>query len=109
MMRQMVRLPDGRHPTSVMYSQMDFNPHYDVGQERYGYPCQEPQVEQLVGNSKQDRIDDKDGCPESEFHSDVLGIRRCRMMQSVAHGGRLIEARPVHCPAVICILDPVRP
>ena len=55
----MVRLPGIRHPSSVVYSQVDFYPHHDVGQERSSYPCQYPQVEQLVGNSKQQNIGDK--------------------------------------------------
>lgn len=105
----MVRLPGSRHPSPVVYSQVDFYSHHNVGQERGSYPCQHPQVKQLVGNSKQQNIGDKDGSPESEFHCDVMGIGRCRMMQSVTHGSRLVQARPVHRPAMICILDPVRP
>jgi hypothetical protein len=30
-------------------------------------------------------------------------------MQSVSHGSRLVQARPVHRPAMVGILDPVRP
>jgi hypothetical protein len=37
-------------------------------------------VEQLVGNSKEQNIRDKDGSPEFEVHGDVLGIGRRRMM-----------------------------
>jgi len=97
----MVRLPGIRHPSSVVYSQVDFCPHHDVGQERSSYPCQYPQVEQLVGNSKQQNIGDKDGSPESECHCDVLGIGRRRTMESVTHGSRLVQARPVHRPAMV--------
>ena len=69
-----------RHPPSVVYAQVDLYAHYHVGQERSRYPCQYPQVEQLVGNSKEQNIRDKDGSPEFEVHGDVLRIGRRRMM-----------------------------
>ena len=53
MVRQMMRPPGIWHPSSVVNSQVDLYPHYDVDQERNGDPCQYPQVEQVVGNSKQ--------------------------------------------------------
>jgi hypothetical protein len=40
----MVRLPGIRHPSSDVYSQVDFYPHHDVGQERCSYPGQYLQV-----------------------------------------------------------------
>ena len=109
MVRQMMRPPGIWHPSSVVCSQVNFYPHYDVGQERNSHPCQYPQVEQVVGNSKEQKVGDEDGSPETECHCDVLGIGGRRMMQSVTHGSRLVQARPVHRPAMICILDPVRP
>jgi hypothetical protein len=90
-----------------VYAQVDLYPHHHVGQERRRYPSQYPQVEQLVGNREEQSIRDKNGNPESDGHGDVLGIRRRRMMQRVTHGSRLVQARPVHRPAMICILDPV--
>src|SRR5437899_515775 len=99
--------PGIRHPPSVVYAQVDLYSHYYVGQERSRYPCQYPQVEQLVRNSKEENIRGKDRAPESESHGDVLGIGWRRMMQRVTHGSRLVQARPMHRPAMICILDPV--
>jgi hypothetical protein len=64
MVRQMMRPPGIRHPSSVVYSQVDLYPHHDVGQERSSYPLSYPQ---------------------------------------------LVQARPVHRPAMVGILDPVRP
>src|SRR5438270_6758321 len=105
----MVCPPGIRYPPSVVYAQVDLYPHHNVGQERRSYPCQYPQVERLVRNSKEENIRGKDRAPESESHGDVLGIGRRRMMQRVAHGSSLVQTRPVHRPAMICILDPVRP
>ena len=34
MVRQMMRPPGIRHPSSVVYSQVDLYPHHDVGEER---------------------------------------------------------------------------
>jgi len=98
-----------RHPSSVVYAQVDHYPDHDVGEESSTYACQYLQVEQLVGNSKEQNVGDKDSSPESKCHRDVLGVGGRRMMQSVTHGSSLVHARPVHRPAMICILDPVRP
>ena len=88
---------------------MDLYPYYDVGQERSRYPRQNPKVEQAVGNREEQNVYDKDETPEAECHCDVLGIGGRRMMQSVTHRSRLVQARPMHRPAMICIFDPVRP
>jgi hypothetical protein len=90
-----------------VYAQVNLDPQDKVGQERSRYPGEYPQVEQLVGNSKKQNIRDKDGNPKSDVHGDVLGIGRHRMVQRVTHGSSLVQAGPVHRPAMICILDPV--
>jgi len=64
-------------------------------------------VKQPVENSKEQNIGDEDGNPEAEFHGDVLTVGGRRMMQSVTYRGSLVQARPVHRPAVICVLGPV--
>src|SRR6266436_5318575 len=109
MVCQMMCPPGIRHPPSVVYAQVDLYPHHYIGQKRSRDPCQNPQVEQLVGNRKEQNIGGKDGRPESKCHGDVLGTGGRRMMQRVTHSSPPIQARPVHRPAMICILDPVRP
>src|SRR5205807_9580943 len=99
--------PGIRYPPSVVYAQVDLYPHHNVGQEGSRHARQYPQVEQLVGNSKKQNIRGKDATPESDVHGDVLGIGTRGMMQRVAHGSSLVQARPVHRPTMICILDPI--
>ena len=103
----MMVAPRLRYPSSLMDSQVDFDADHDVQPEANSHACQHLQVKQLVGNGEKKDIDDKDADPESPFHCDVLGIGRRRMMENVAQGGRLVEARPVHCPAMERIFDKV--
>ena len=53
MVQQVMRPPGIGYPSSVVYPQVDLYPNHDVGQERSNYPCQYPQVEQLVESNEE--------------------------------------------------------
>jgi integrase len=79
----MVRLPGIRHPSPVVYSQVDFYPHHDVGQERSSHPCQYPRFVLVAGQEIE--------APEPKpYYLDFLqGGRRKRL----AAGKTAVEAQ----------------
>jgi hypothetical protein len=88
---------------------VDLYAHNCIRQKRSDFRCQYLKMQQVVKYSNEWNVGDKRDHPAPKCHGDVQGIGRFRMVQSVMDRSTLVQARPVHRPAMVRILDPVRP